>query len=1160
MSIKQLSDIWSSFSFSQIDKYLTDKPHCALFSGMAGSSDAFLISNLFFKSQRTILVFTESSKKAETLVDECRSFLGDEQVISFPSRDAIPYNMKSGFGPTVESRFRVLSNLLDGNQKVIVAPYPALHQKILPRKALFSKIIRLQVGDELSIANLSSWLNDIGFHRETHVSDIGTYSIRGGIVDIYPFLSENPLRIEFWGDFVDSMREFDVFTQKSLNSCNKAEIFPVKEFTFSDSQIEAALENIENYCKEKRLDQMAVHNLEHQWKSIGDLEGVEWFIHWFDQPYASILDYLPSDAIVVWDDIIGVNRRLDQSRQNYQRHLERVPEIFQGVVSCPDKLLHDDDSIEEDLGTFDLLFIETLETPVDTASYRVSFSEQPQLPREMDAITENLKSHHSEGLRCVLICPNLGHAERMQELIAESCPFLEIAIGFLLHGFVHREGNTLLYTESQIINRVIRPVKVKKQKSGIPINGYDALSPGDFVVHEDHGIARFIGIERIKTGDTQTDCMVLNYADHAKVYVPVEDFHKVQKYVGKDTVEPTLSKIGTSAWERLKTRTRESLKEMAQELIELYAKRQFLEGIAFQKDNMWQKEFEDSFIYEETADQLRAIQEIKEDMESCKPMDRLICGDVGFGKTEVAMRAAFKAVMSGYQVAVLAPTTILAAQHYNTFNERMCNFPVKIASLSRFLRPSEQKQVIEKVKEGKVDILIGTHRILSEDIDFKNLGLLIIDEEQRFGVNHKEKLRQMRYKVDTLSLTATPIPRTLHMSLIGARDLSIINTPPRNRLPIETKVAQYHDELIKRAIEYELQRGGQVYFVDNRIKNLAGVQDKLEQLAPQARTIAAHGQMDEKQLELIMKEFVAGRYDILLSTVIIENGLDIPNVNTIIINRSDTLGLSQLYQLRGRVGRSSEQAYAYFLTPPFNQVNEISLKRLRALEQYTDLGSGFQIAMRDLEIRGAGNILGTRQHGFIAAVGFELYCRLLQEAVAEIKGEKIETGAVDVKLEIPLEAYIPTEYVSDGTTRISLYQELSAVSTPENINEIESSMYDRFGPLPESVNSLILLMKIKILARRAGCSRVAINKNYELVLTFQGEQQQVKDSIQQVFQSSRREFQVQYDESVSLRTKLAATGKKEVALEVIGILSEIEVPNKSGLEPAEKGNIGQRDI
>lgn len=1143
MSIQQLSNIWSSISFSKLDQYLLDKPHNACFSGIAGSSDALLISDLFSKTENTVIVFTDNSKKAELLVDECRSFLGEDPVMLFPSRDAIPYNMKSPFGPTVESRFKVLYNLLEGNRKVIVSPYATLLQKILPRKTLFNKIINLQVNDQLSINNLSVWLNDNGFRRENHVSDIGTYSIRGGIVDIYPFLNENPLRIEFWGDYIDSIREFDVFSQKSQNTINRAQIYPVKEFTFNDSQIEDALENIKDFCTSNSLDEMISHKLEHQWKSVGDYEGIEWFLHWFDISHSSILDYLPSDTLVIWDDVIPVNRRFDEARQNYERHLERVPEVFHDVVSGPDKLLHKNNIIEDDLTTFNSIYLETLETPKDTLNYKVSYTEQPQLPRELDSLTKNLNDHHQQGLRCLMICPNLGHAERMQELILENCPFVEIITGFLLHGFIDKDNKYVLYTESQIINRTLRPVKVKKQKSGIPITGYDTLSPGDYVVHEDHGISKFIGIERIKAGETQNDCMVLIFADNAKVYVPVEDFHKVQKYIGKDSVDPTLSKIGTSAWERLKTRTRESLKEMAQELIELYAKRQFLEGIQFQSDNMWQKEFEDSFIYEETADQIKAISEIKNDMESSKPMDRLVCGDVGFGKTEVAMRAAFKAVMSGYQVAVLAPTTILAAQHFNTFSERMSDFPVRIATLSRFLKPSEQKPIVEKVKEGKVDILIGTHRILSEDIAFKNLGLLIVDEEQRFGVNHKEKLKQIRYKVDTLSLSATPIPRTLHMSMIGARDLSIINTPPRNRLPIETKVAEYHDELIKSALDYELQRGGQVYFVNNRIKNLDAIQDKLEQLVPSARIISAHGQMDEKELELIMKEFIAGRYDILLSTVIIENGLDIPNVNTIIVNRADTLGLSQLYQLRGRVGRSSEQAYAYFLTPAFNQVNEISLKKLRALEQYTDLGSGFQIAMRDMEIRGAGNILGTMQHGFIAAVGFELYCRLLQEAVAQIKGEKPNISTSDIKLDIPVEAFIPTDYISDGETRISIYQELSSITSVENISDIQKSINDRFGPVPQSVTSLILLMKIKILGRMAGCTKISVNKSSELVLSFQGDQDSIKKNIENIFKSTDRDFEINYENPLSIRTRLVAGTKNENIIEILNILEKIPVLN-----------------
>lgn len=1139
MKIEHFQNLWSSLSFPGVSRWITENPHNSLFTGLNGSSDVFLISDLFEKSQRPVLVLVESSKKAETLVEECKSFLGDDAVMLFPSRDAVPYNMKSPFGPTVEARFGVLSALLESAKKVYVAPYAALMQKILPRKNLFNKIIRLQTGDEISISTLSEWLTESGFHRENKVTDIGSFSIRGGIVDIYPLLGENPLRIEFWGDTIDTIREFDVFTQKSFESKKQIQIFPMKELCFSDSQIDGALEKMAEHCRESGIDSMMVHKLEHQWKSVGDLEGIEWFLHWFEQPYSSILDYISSDTLIVWNDLVPIGRRLDESRQNYARHLERVPELYLPFISPPDKLLHLDDTVIGDSAFYDTVYVETLDTPADTISFKVSINEQPQLPREIESLTDDLKSHNEKGLRCILVSPNLGHAERMQELIADSCPFVEFAIGFLLKGFIDNENRFLLYTEAQIFNRSVRPVRVKKQKSGIPITGFDALSPQDYVVHEDHGIARFIGIERVQTGESQSDCMVLIYADHAKVYVPVDDFHKVQKYVGKESIAPSLSKIGTSSWEKLKTKTRESLKEMAQELIDLYAKREFLEGIMFQPDNLWQKEFEDSFIYEETPDQLRAIKDSKEDMESKKPMDRLICGDVGFGKTEVAMRAAFKAVMSGYQVAVLAPTTILAAQHYSTFCERMSNFPVKIGMLSRFLKPGEQKPILQKLRDGEVDIAIGTHRVLSEDVVFKNLGLLIIDEEQRFGVKHKEKLKQLRFQVDVLSMTATPIPRTLHMSLIGARDLSIINTPPRNRLPIETRVAEYHDELVKNAIETELERGGQVYFVNNRIKNLDALQDKIEQLVPKARVISAHGQMDEKELEMIMKEFIAGRYDVLLSTVIIENGLDIPNVNTIIVNRADTLGLSQLYQLRGRVGRSSEQAYAYFLTPAFKQVNELSLKRLRALEQYTDLGSGFQIAMRDLEIRGAGNILGTRQHGFIAAVGFELYCRLLQDAVKEIRGEKVETTAQEVKLEIPLQAYIPTEYISDGATRIAVYQELSSVSSFQDISDVEKSMNDRFGAVPGSVDALLLLMKIKICARKTGTSRVAVNKDDELVLTFEGDQEQIKENIGKVIKSSDLQFQIQYDTPITLRTKLAARNAHDQALQSLDILSRI---------------------
>jgi transcription-repair coupling factor (superfamily II helicase) len=953
---------------------------------------------------------------------------------------------------------------------------------------------------------------------------------------------------------------------------------PMREFCFSDEEVEAVIERMFEYCDKESINRSSVHRLEHLWKSVGDMEGIEWFLHWFDVETASILDYLQNDAVVVWDDVVPIERRLGEARANYALHKERVPEIFAPLVSPPDKLLFDDAVIMEELSCYDGIFVDTVDFPEDTTVFPVSFSPLPPLRKDLGTVGEELQTRAGQGYRCVIACPSTGHADRMAEFLGDAAHFVEICTPGVSSGFMGEgvastssatvssatvsspsspplpelvEGNfaqknhLLIYTESHLINRTYhRPIKNRKQKSGIPLTGFDQLVPQDIIVHEDHGIGRFVGVERITASGMVSDCMVIIYADNAKVYVPVEDFHKVQKYVGKDGLAPALSKLGTSSWEKLKQRTRESLREMAQELIDLYAKRQFLEGIEFTPDTVWQREFEESFIYEETPDQLRAIKDVKADMESNKPMDRLICGDVGFGKTEVAMRAAFKAVMSGYQVAVLAPTTILAAQHLTTFSERMANFPVRIEAMSRFQKQRAQTATLKKLVEGQADILIGTHRILSNDIKFKNLGLLIVDEEQRFGVKHKESLKKLRYKVDTLSMTATPIPRTLHMSLIGARDLSIINTPPRNRLPIETKVAEYHDELVKNAIEQELERGGQVYFVNNRIKNIPALQDKLEYLAPRAKIISAHGQMEESELEAVMKEFIAGRYDILLSTVIIENGLDIPNVNTIIINRADTLGLSQLYQLRGRVGRSSEQAYAYFLTHPFAQIREDSLKRLKALEQYTDLGSGFQIAMRDLEIRGAGNILGTRQHGFIAAVGFELYCRLLQQAVDEIRseGEDGKPKLPETRLDIPLQAYIPTEFIADGATRISIYQEMSSLKTTEELTDMERGILDRFGAMPESVKALTMLMKLKILGRNAGCARIAISKEGMLDLFIDGgtdgnQQDLVKDRIKHFFESSNDyQFEVFYAAQVQLRTELTSETVAEMAIETAGLL------------------------
>ena len=1136
MTIKSLLQKWPEKKFPCVAQWLESRPDESLFTGLSGSSDAFVIADLFNKTQKTIFVFVENGKRAESLLMECQSLLGEENALFFPSRDAIPYNMKSTFGQTVEARFNTLAQLLRGEKRVIISVHASLLQKIIPPRDLFNRIIRLHTGDTISMETLSSWLNDNGFRRETMVQDIGTFCIRGGIVDVYPFLGNGPVRMEFFGDTIESIREFDVFTQKTNSIKSSLEIFPMKEFCFDAQTLEKGLNALMKSTGNNDKADEAIRKLSHQWKTVSDYEGIEWFLHWFDLPEASLLDYAPADSLIIWDDLLTPDRRFEECGQNYLRHLERVPELFISFVSPPEKLLISKDTAIQNLSLFTRIFIDTKELP-QTAVFESQSSEQPVFPQNLEPLMEDMTARNNAGYEIIIVCGNAGHAERLLELIGEACPFATVCTGFLQRGFIDKNNKRAVYTDAQIFNRQpSRQIGRKKTSSGQSIPGFDALSPGDHVVHVDHGIATFLGVERVNMGNVSRDCMTLLYQDNAKLYVPVEDFHKVQKYIGKESVAPTLSKLGSASWDKLKKKTSESLKEMAQELIDLYAKRQHCEGIKFSPDTLWQKEFEDSFVYEETADQLRAIKETKQDMESTKPMDRLICGDVGFGKTEIAMRAAFKAVMDGYQVALLAPTTILAAQHYATFKERMADFPINIAVISRFLTQREQKNAVARVASGDVSICIGTHRLLSADVVFKNLGLLIIDEEQRFGVNHKEKLKHFRSKVDVLSMTATPIPRSLHMSLIGARDLSIINTPPRNRLPIETHVMEYRDEILGAAIENELDRGGQVFVVHNKIKSLEIIKDKIEQMVPRAKTICAHGQMHEGELEPIMKEFTAGRFDVLVSTVIIENGIDIPNVNTIIVIRADTMGLSQLYQLRGRVGRSSEQAYAYFLTPAQREASELALRRLQALEQYTDLGSGFQIAMRDLEIRGAGNILGTMQHGFIAAVGFDLYCSLLEEAVKDLRGEKPGEKQADASVDIAIEAYLPTDYVVDQSARIEVYHKLSGAQKPEDVNEMETELVDRFGPLPQVVFSLLLLIRIKVLAKLAGCSKVSINSEGICTFTIEGDTKKIQAFIKRIGEKTSKKFEITNAVPTLIKMALSGNSASERALEIKNIL------------------------
>lgn len=1103
-------EFFSDFEKSDDEIYIT---------GSAGSYHALLICHLFRSGNNSLFIFVPDNKCAETLARECASFLGEACIALFPSKDAIPYNMKSPFGPTVETRMSVLSQLMNGEKKVFIAPSVTLIQKIIPQKQLFDKTIRLNTGDEISIEKLSEWFVENGFRRETIVQDIGEFAVRGGIVDIYPFLTSNPIRLEFWGDCIESIREFDVFKQKSLKQKKSVNIFPMKEFSFSSAQIQNAIEKINTFCEDQNNYLTEAGKLSHKWKAQADHDGIEWFFHWFDCAYATILDYLPPDCCIIWNDDFSIEHRLAENISKYENHLKRVPETFLPFVTQVESLLVSVDTVCDDLSTYKRIFINKDQFCQRESAVILTLQEQAFFNNNINLFISDLLSKEKNGYSVIVLCDNIGHAERLQELIEHESPSTLIKLGFIEKGFIDPKHKLALYSESQIFSYQRRPVKSKRAKQGLPIKNYDSLIPGDFVVHIDHGIAKFTGIEPIRTAGIHQDCMVLRYQNNSTVYIPVHDFHKVQKYIGKESAQPTLSQLGTSRWEKQKQRTRESLKEMAEGLVKLYAKRKYMKGIQVGRDSVWQKEFEDSFIYDLTPDQQSAMDDVKRDMESEQPMDRLVCGDVGFGKTEIALRAAFKAANSNFQIAILAPTTILAAQHFATFSERMANFPIKVAAMSRFQKPKEQKRNIEELRAGRIDIIIGTHRILSKDIEFKNLGLLIVDEEQHFGVLHKEKLKEYRYKIDVLSLTATPIPRTMHMSLVGVRDLSIINTPPRNRLPIETHVAEYHDEVIKNAIENELDRGGQIYVVNNRIKNLSHLQDTIELTVPRARLAIAHGQMHEKELEIIMKEFVAGKYDVLLSTAIIESGLDIPNVNTIIVTRADILGLSQLYQLRGRVGRSSEQAFAYFLVKSFEHLKPISLKRLRALEQYTDLGSGFQIAMRDLEIRGAGSILGTYQHGFIAAVGFELYSKLLKEEIDRILGKEPKPDKKEIKMDIPIDAYIPSSYISDSSLRILTYQECSSCNTIDEISDMRNSFIDRFGPMPKPVKALLLIMEIKILGQEMNISHLNLNEKENLFsFSFYGSDDEIKQSIEKILSNSKQQFEIVYGKPILLKT------------------------------------------
>ncbi len=1034
--------------------------------GVPGSMRAMLAALLYREIGRTVVVICPG--ESEKIRDDLESVLGGDEVLHLPDWEILPYDEFSPHEEIVGTRLRTLAALLGGRRGVVVAPVRGFIRKIIPPADLGAAITNLSTGQAIRPDELISNLISTGYTRAQIVEDVGTFSMRGGIFDVYCQGREYPVRIEFFGDEVESIREFDPVSQRSTGRIDEVSLLPSREVVLGDDATGRLLSHIKRAdLKKQRMEDVIMHVKERFF-----FDGIEAYAPYFYSGEATLGTYLPDDAFYVLLDPEMLAEKADASFEEAETiYGEKSRKL---ALPLPQDIYLEWAAAGKSLERRATVGVSPLKTAAD--DYSLDIRSPDPFAGSLKILREALAESAGRGVETFILCDNVGQAERLEEIVPGEDARVTIGIGLLSEGFVFPEANLQVLTDHEIFGRYRRRPRYPRFKGEGPVESYRALNPGDFVVHIDHGIGRYGGVERLVVDGRETECLLINYQAGDRLYVPIEQLDLLQKYLGKDGEPPSLSKLGGASWERVKARTKKAIKQMAEELIKLYALRQARPGFAFSPDSRWQRELEASFIYDDTPDQLRTTQEIKSDMQADKPMDRLICGDVGYGKTEVAVRAAFKAVQDGKQVALLVPTTVLAQQHYHTFRERLADYPVRVEMLSRFRTRGEQKAVVEELKTGQVDIVIGTHRLLQKDIEFSDLGLVMIDEEQRFGVAHKEKFKHLRATVDVLTLTATPIPRTLHMALMGARDMSVIDTPPRGRLPVDTEVAKYDEEIVVSAILRELDRGGQVFFVHNRVETIDTVAAHLTELLPNVRFAVAHGQMKERQLEKVMLEFIDREYDVLISTMIVESGLDIPNVNTIVVNRAETLGLAQLYQLRGRVGRSRHRAYAYFLVPRKKRLTDVQRKRLRALTEFTELGSGLKVAMRDLEIRGCGNILGPEQSGYVAEVGFDLYVKLLEEAVKELKGEPIEVR-IATRIETDIPAFIPETYVGDEKQRVIFYKKLVEARKLEEVADLEQELLDRFGRVPFEGLNLLEFQQLRILGAMAGIERVAVKSS-----------------------------------------------------------------------------------
>ncbi|PYQ51702.1 MAG: transcription-repair coupling factor [Acidobacteria bacterium] len=1032
-------------------------------TGLAVEARALTIATLQESAGRRIAIIVPGDAAIDDFDSALRLFHRDPRCVSaYPSPSLSPYQELSPSLGVVREEIQALGMLAAGELDILIAPARALFSRMPQPDDFAGRTIAAAQGTDIDVRAILERLVENGFVRTDLVGEAGEFAFRGGILDVFPPNATKALRLELFGDTIDSLRQFDVETQRSEEAIDNATILPMTQFAISREMRSAlarrlSLDFMDPLFKRdvaEKIDRLNEH---------GTFPGIEHFA-----PVA-IETVSFSEYVRDWEVILVEPDQITTSVAKFEALLRAEYEgaAAKGhAVYAPEKITTPGVDVLNFLGSARLAMSEV---HIMSKEYTEVRLHAPQVDRYTNRLSEwaaDVKK--TRDRRQIFFTATKGGHEKVERLLKEFEIRLEITPGALGRGFHFEDINLTAYSEWDLFEPPTSTrIGGKKRTADAFATDLRDLKVGDYIVHVDHGVGRFHGLQRIPFGETEREVMEIEYSGGGKLLMPMENLNLIQKYSGGGDAQPKLDKLGGTAWARTKASVKKAMRDMADELLKLYATRQMVPGHAFSKDSPWQFEFEEAFEFEETEDQALAIDEVKSDMESRKPMDRLLCGDVGYGKTEVAMRAAFKSVMDGKQVAMLAPTTILAYQHYRTFLRRFASFPVTIELLTRYYSPKEQKEIVKKLETGEIDVVIGTHRLLSKDIAFKDIGLLVIDEEQRFGVGQKERLKQLKKAIDVLSMSATPIPRTLNMSLIGIRDISIIETPPKDRLAIQTAVVPFNDDFIREAIEFECGRGGQIFFVHNRVESIYGVKEYLEKIVPSLRVIVGHGQMEERELERAMLAFINREYDVLLATTIIENGIDIPACNTILINHAERFGLSQLYQLRGRVGRSDRLAFSYLLVPSDRILTSDARKRLAAIQEFADLGAGFRIAAKDLEIRGAGNILGGEQSGQIAAVGFEMYTKLLEETIRELKGEVVEEE-VETSMNLGVDIYIPHDYIGDENVRMMFYKKIAAATTDERLDAIASEMRDRFGALPANVEHLLRFVRVKRYAQQLG--------------------------------------------------------------------------------------------